>query len=95
MSRVIWTAEAASSLRRTYHFLAAKDSALAKRALRTIHQQANVLILHPRLRHPLDGTIPPRFEWVIRFGSSGYVLHYMVANGDIVVLALRHQREKG
>lgn len=95
MSRVIWTAEAASSLHRTYHFLAAKDSALAKRALRTIRAQANVLVLHPRLGHPVDGVIPPRLEWLIRFGSSGYVLHHLVANGDIVILALRHQREKG
>lgn len=76
MSRVIWTAEAASSLRQTCHFLAAKDSTLATRALRTIHAQANVLVLHPRLGHPVDGAIPPRLEWQIRFGSSDYVLHY-------------------
>ncbi|MYM85688.1 type II toxin-antitoxin system RelE/ParE family toxin [Rugamonas sp. FT82W] len=43
MSRLIWTQEAKQDLERAYHFLAARDKTLAKRALKAIHGGAKLL----------------------------------------------------
>ncbi len=34
-------------------------------------------------------------EWMIDFGHSGYVARYRVSSEEIVILAIRHQREAG
>ena len=40
--------------------------------------------------------MPPEFrEWLIDFGSSGYVALYHLDATAITILAIRHQREAG
>jgi plasmid stabilization system protein ParE len=34
-------------------------------------------------------------DWVIDFGDSGYVVRYHIANDDVLILAVRHQKEGG
>ncbi|WP_445232628.1 type II toxin-antitoxin system RelE/ParE family toxin [Duganella rhizosphaerae] len=93
MSHVIWTQEARLDLERVYHFLAARDKALAKRALRAIHDGAKLLGNQPQLGRPVLSQRPPRREWLLPFGRSGYVLHYLLENDDVLIVAVRHQRQ--
>ncbi|MYM94248.1 type II toxin-antitoxin system RelE/ParE family toxin [Duganella vulcania] len=94
MPHLIWTQEAKLDLERAYHFLAARDKALAKRALKAIHGGAKLLESQPQLGRPVFGQRPPRKELLLPFGRrSGYVLHYVLEKDDVVILAVLHQRQ--
>ena len=44
---------------------------------------------------PIDD-MPEAFrEWVIDFGDSGYLVRYHLGVDEVVILAVRHQREAG
>lgn len=93
MSHLIWSQEAKSDLERVYHFLAARDKALAKRALQAIHSGTKVLESQPQLGRLILSQRPPRRELLLPFGRSGYVLHYVLENDDVLIIAVRHQRQ--
>ena len=48
MSRLVWSKGAQADLVRAYHFLAAHDRQLAKRALKVIHDSAALLERQPK-----------------------------------------------
>ncbi len=67
----------------------------AKRAVKAIRQGIGMLAQQPGIGRPIED-MPDEFrEWVIDFGDSGYVARYRLDADDVVILAVRHQREAG
>ena len=95
MPQLIWTPQALHDLQRLYRFLTPKDIRAAKRAIKAIRDGVKILAHQPNLGRPTDD-MPPEFrEWLIDFGSSGYVALYHLDAKAITILAIRHQREAG
>jgi len=93
MPHVIWSQDAQFGLQRAYHFLAARDKQLAKRALRAIHDGAKLLGSRPMLGRPNASHPSSKREFLIRFGRNGYILQYEIDGDKVVIVAIRHQRQ--
>lgn len=95
MPRLIWSPAALRDMTRLHGFLAAKERDAARRAVATIRQGVKLLGQHPEAGRPIE-EMPPEFrEWVIEFGSGGYVALYRYDGREVVILAVRHGREAG
>ncbi len=46
-------------------------------------------------RRPADDLEPDHRELLIPFGGSGYAVFYEVQGEEVLILALKHQREAG
>jgi plasmid stabilization system protein ParE len=80
---------------RLHDFLAPKNPAAAKRAIKAIRQGVKALGKHPEIGRPVE-EMPPEFrEWVIEFGQGAYVALYHYDRKEVVILAVRHGREAG
>jgi plasmid stabilization system protein ParE len=93
--RLIWSPRAIADTQRLYRFLAVKNAEVAKRAAATIRSAPLVLMKHPNIGRPMQNMEPKFREWLINFGASGYAMLYRVNDEEIVILAIRHQREAG
>jgi plasmid stabilization system protein ParE len=95
MAELRFAPGAVRDLQRLREFLQAKSPVAAKRAGEAIVQSLQVLRRQPQLGRPIED-LPEAFrEWVIDFGADGYVARYRVDGGQVVVLAIRHQKEAG
>ena len=97
MPRLKWSPPALLDVQRLYCFLAPKNPDAAKRAVQAIRQGVRVLGLQSGIGSPIED-MPENFrDWVIDFGSSGYVARYCIDgdSDDVIVLAVRHQKEAG
>lgn len=95
MPRLIWSPQALLDVQRLYRFLASKNTDAAKRAVKAIRQEVKVLGQQPGIGRPIEDMSDEFREWVIDFGDSGYVARYRLDADEIVILAVRHQREAG
>ena len=95
MPRLSWSPQALVDVQRLYRFLASKNSDAAERGIKAIRQGVMVLGQQPGMGRPIDD-MPEAFrEWVIDFGDSGYLVRYHLGVDEVVILAVRHQREAG
>lgn len=95
MPRRIWTPPAIRDVECLHAFLAPKNRAAARRAVRAIRQGGKALATHPEIGRPVE-EMPPEFrEWLIQFGDSGYVALYHYDGELVAILAVRHGREAG
>ncbi|OED43094.1 plasmid stabilization protein [Endozoicomonas sp. (ex Bugula neritina AB1)] len=92
---MIWSRSALREVQRLHRFLASKDEKSASRAIKTIRSSVKILAHQPEVGQPVDGMELEFREWLIDFGSSGYVALYRTERGLTTVLAVRHQREAG
>ena len=95
MPRLIWTPSALLDVQRLYRFLAVKNPAAARRAVKAIRQGVKVLKQQPRVGRPVEEMDNEYRDWIIDFGDSGYVARYRVDPQFVSVLAVRHQKEVG
>lgn len=95
MSRLIWTPSALADVQRLYRFLAPKDEAAARRAMTAIRSGVKILSYQPEAGRPADNMDPVFREWLIDFGSSGYIALYRFDGETATILAVRHQKEAG
>lgn len=95
MPRLIWSPQALLDVQRLYRFLASKNIDAARRAVKAIRQEVKVLGQQPGIGRPIEDMSDEFREWVIDFGDSGYVARYRLDADEIVILAVRHQREAG
>jgi plasmid stabilization system protein ParE len=93
--RLIWTPAALADVQRLYRFLATKDADAPQRAVKAIRAGVKILAHQPRLGRPIEDLDAEYREWLIDFGSSGYVALYRVEGETVAVLAVRHQKEAG
>ena len=93
MPHLIWTPLALSDVQRLYRFLLPKNKEIARRAIKEIRASVKILVHHPEAGRPIEDMDPEFREWVIDFGSSGYIAVYRF-NGEIInILSVRHQKE--
>lgn len=95
MPRLNWSPQALIDVQRLYRFLASKNIDAAKRAAKAIRQGVKVLGQQPGVGRPIEDMDPEYREWLIDFGDSGYVAMYRIEADDVMILAVRHQREAG
>lgn len=95
MPRLIWSPAALADVQRLYRFLALNNADAAKRAVRAIRADVNLLGHQPGVGRPAQDMEPEYREWVIGFGDTGYVALYRYDGSSAVILAVRHQRELG
>lgn len=95
MPRLIWTPAALRDVQRLYRFLAPKNPSAAQRAVKVIRAGVKILAHQPQMGRPIEDMEPEFREWLIDFGSSGYVALYHFDGEAIAVLAVRHQKEAG
>ena len=92
---VIWSQQAVEDVRRLYQFLAVKNVEAAKTAAAAILRKADILDTHPNVGRPASDLEPEHRELIIPCGASGYVMLYEIVGSDVIVLAVRHQKEAG
>lgn len=93
MPSLVWSPRALRDLSRLHDFLAGRDRAAARRAVRAIREGVGVLAAHPGIGRPAEGMGPGFREWPIPSGAGGYVALYRMDGPRVVVLAVRHGRE--
>jgi plasmid stabilization system protein ParE len=93
MPHLIWSPPALRDVQRLYRFLADNNADAARRAVKAIRDGVKVIARHPGIGRPAENMDLEYREWLIEFGSSGYVALYRYDGKTAVILAVRHQRE--
>lgn len=94
MPQLAWTPAALSDVQRLYRFLASTNPDAARRAVQAIRSGVKLLSQQPRIGRPVEDMDPEFHEWLIQFGSRGYVLLYHFDGETVSILAARHQKEE-
>ena len=95
MSHLIWSPPALADVQRLYRFLAIKDGDAARRAIKTLRAGVKILARQPEAGRPVPDMDPIFREWLINFGTSGYIALYRFDGERATILAVRHQKEAG
>ena len=95
MPRLIWSPEALLDIQRHYRFLAEKSPDAAKRAVKAIREEVNILATSPEVGRPAVEMDQEFREWLVDFGDSGYIALYRYDGETAVIVAVRHQKEVG
>lgn len=93
MPRLIWTPPALQDVQRLRNFLRISSPEAAQRAVKAIREGVQVLALQPGIGRPAHEMDIEYREWIISFGSSGYLVLYRYQGDTAYLLAVRHQRE--
>lgn len=92
---MIWSPSALADVQRLYRFLVVKDKDAARRAIKAIRAGVKILAYQPHSGRPVEEMDPAFREWLIDFGSSGYMVMYCFDGETATILAIRHQKEAG
>lgn len=95
MPRLIWSPTALLDVQRLYRFLAEKNIDAGKNAVKAIRGSVKVLATQPEVGRPVEDMDPEYREWLIDFGSSGYIALYHYEGQTAIIVAVRHQKEVG
>lgn len=95
MPRLVWSEPALAGVQRLYRFLAENNVAAARRAVKAIRAGVRILATHPQVGRVVEDMDEVFRDWPVDFGDSGYVVRYRFAGDEVVVLAVRHQKEAG
>ncbi|HZK98874.1 MAG TPA: type II toxin-antitoxin system RelE/ParE family toxin [Caulobacteraceae bacterium] len=95
MPRLVWSPRALADIARLHAFLKSNSPSAANRAVRAIRQGVRLLATHPEAGRPADEMAPGFREWPITFGAGGYLAPYRQQGDTVVILAVRHGRERG
>jgi plasmid stabilization system protein ParE len=91
MHRIDWTIRALNDLDRLEDFLFAKNAPAAARAIAAIIEAVDQLADFPESGRTADGFR----ELLVKFSNAGYVVRYQFADGTVLIVGIRHQREAG
>jgi len=95
VSHLIWSPPALADVQRLYRFLAIKDGDVARRAIKTLRAGVKIQARQPEAGRPVPDMDPIFREWLINFGTSGYIALYRFDGETATILAVRHQKEAG
>jgi plasmid stabilization system protein ParE len=95
VARIIGTPPALHDLARVHAFLAPKNRAAARRAVRAIRRGVRALATNPEMGRHADGMAPQFRERFIQFGSGGYLVLYHYDGDLAAILAVRYNKEAG
>lgn len=93
MPHVVWSNRALFHLSRLSRFLAPKSARAAGEAIAAIRSAVRLLEQFPEAG-PLTGRVPGHRDLVVRYGTGGYVVRYVVQTDSVIILWVRHQRER-
>ena len=94
-AKVIWSESASRNLIEAHSYLQGYSPDAANRAVLTIRSRVNMLLNYPRSGRIASTSKVDQRELIIPFGSSGYIALYSIQADDIVIHALRHQKQAG
>jgi addiction module RelE/StbE family toxin len=94
VAKVVYARRALDHIERAFEFLRDKNPEAAQSAVKAIQSAVDNLAAHPLVGRRLEGELR---ELIISYGHSGYVALYrfLIANDEVRILAIRHQREIG
>jgi len=94
VTTVVYSTRALANIERAFALLREKNPVTAAAAVVAISSAVDTLAIHPLIGRRIERDLR---ELVISYGESGYIAVYrfVVASGEIRVLAIRHQREIG
>lgn len=95
MIPLIWSPHALLDLQRLYRFLAQSNITAARRAVAAVRGEVRILASQPEIGRPIVEMGFEFREWLISFGDSGYAVLYRFDGAQLIILAVRHQREAG
>ncbi|NLQ16606.1 type II toxin-antitoxin system RelE/ParE family toxin [Marinomonas sp. M1K-6] len=95
MPHLIWSPAALTDVQRIYRFLVQKDEDAAQRAIKTIRAGVKILAHQSKAGRPVEDMDTAFREWLIDFGTSGYIVLYQFDGETTTILAMRHQKEAG
>lgn len=94
MPRLVYTRQALTDIERVVDFLLQADPSSALQTYDLIESALLVLKKHPLIGRPVEHGLR---ELVISRGTTGYLAlyRYYEVRDEVMVLAVRHQREAG
>ncbi|MGB6449455.1 MAG: type II toxin-antitoxin system RelE/ParE family toxin [Steroidobacteraceae bacterium] len=94
MAQVVYSARSLAHIERAFQFLRDQNPAAALDAVTALQSAVDNLAAHPLIGQRIEGDVR---ELVISYGQTGYVALYrfVVAQNEVRILAIRHQRELG
>jgi plasmid stabilization system protein ParE len=95
MPPLICSPQALLDVQRHFRLLAPRNQDAAKRAVTAIRQGLKGLSLQPGMGRPVEEMDDEFRDWIIDFGDSGYVARYRLDAENVIILALRYQKEAG
>ena len=95
MPRVSWTDAGLLDVERLYGFLYDHNANAAAAAAESIFAGTEQLAMFPESGREAVGRPADERELLIPFGASGYVVLYRVIEGGVLILAVRHMRQRG
>ena len=93
MPQIIVSAKAARDLKKIREYLRQFNTEAAQKAAATIIEATNQLRSHPMSGKPLVDM--PEYRELIRpFGSGSYTIRYWIDFDKIIILGIKHSKEK-
>lgn len=93
MPQIVISSKATQDLQKIREYLQQFNAEAAQKAGREIIRAVTLLQSHPMLGKPLED-IPEYRELIIPFGAGAYIIRYRVDFDLIVIVTIRHSREK-
>jgi plasmid stabilization system protein ParE len=94
MAQVVYSARSLMHIERAFQFLRDQNPTAAADAVIAIQSAVDNLAAHPLIGRRIEGELR---ELVISYGQTGYIALYrfVIAQDEVRILAIRHQRELG
>ena len=93
MPQIIISAKATRDLKKIREYLLQFNTDTAKKAAATIIEATNQLQTYPLSGKPLED-IPEYRELIRPFGSGSYTIRYRIDFDKIIILGIKHSKEK-
>ena len=93
MPQIIISAKATRDLKKIRDYLLQFNAEAGQKAATTIIDATNQLLNHPLMGKPLED-IPEYRELITPFGAGSYTIRYRIAAELIVILGVKHSKEK-
>ena len=91
---IVWLPSAARDVARLRDFLQDKNPQAAQRAASRIKEAVQILRENPEAGKPVEDLVAFR-DLVIPFGNGNYVLRYREEVSRVVIVRVRHNKDKG
>jgi len=93
MPQIILSAKAIRDLQRFRNYLRQFNEDAAQKAAVAIIETTNLLLTAPNLGKPLED-MPEYRQLIARFGAGTYTICYRLDFDRVIIVAIKHSREK-
>jgi plasmid stabilization system protein ParE len=89
---IVWTEGAKADLLRHYNFLRDNSSIKAGKIIESIVKAGDSLKTFPKRGVAIEDS-PAMRKLVVPCGKSGFTIHYLILDEDVIILRIFHGRE--